>query len=1159
MKINSPSPSEQFYFERLYQLSNDLICVASTDGFFKRVNPAFEKILGWDEHYLLSNTFHDILHPEDVALATQQLEEFSHGVPADNLILRTKCKDGHYKYIQWVTTPEPETGYLFAIGRDISLERERETLLQNSERRFRAFFENSEGLMCTHDLSGKLSTVNTSGAAQLGYLPDDLIGRSLAEIIHPKYQDNFAGYLQALRRDGKATGLMHIQHRDGSLLIWLFNNVLEQDPSGNPYVIGNAVDITERHRLETDLKRTQQMLEQTNKVARIGAWEIDVINQQVYWSTVTKIIHGVPDNYQPVFAEAIDFYSTEHRSIIESAVEVALEQGTSFDLEVKLKTTSGKMIWIRTIGTPEFEGGKCKRLYGTFQDIDEKKKAEQALMNEKLRLTAFVEHSPAAVVMMDTEFRYVAVSRRWKSDYHIKDDILGKSQYDIVPGLSEKWREVCNRCMLGFSEKGDEDKWRPNGFEHDLYLRWEVIPWYNYDNVIGGIMVFTQDITESCLQREELKKAKIHAEQASIAKSEFLANMSHEIRTPLNGVIGFTDLVLKTSLNTTQHQYLSIVNQSANSLLSIINDILDFSKIEAGKLELDIDRCDLFETSSQAADIITYQGQKKGLEMLLNIPAELPRFIQADSVRLKQILVNLLGNAVKFTEKGEIELKIMPLNELTEAGITLRFEVRDTGIGIPKNKQDKIFEAFSQEDASTTKKYGGTGLGLTISNKLLALMGSKLQLESSPGKGSCFFFDLTLKAENGNPVVWNEVLDIHRALIVDDNENNRLILRQMLKLKNIEVEEAANGFEALQLLARQNKYDVILMDYHMPYMDGLETIRKIRESFIPFPELLPLVLLHSSSDDEKIHHACEELAINQRLVKPVKTEELYRSLYRLNKVSAADKENDNIKPEPFKITARALTIMVVEDNIVNKLLAKTIINRIAPEALLLEAQNGQEALALYDKADLILMDIQMPIMNGYEATKAIREMEKSGRRVPIIALTAGNVKGEKEKCMEAGMDDFVAKPFVEDTIVRLFKAWLDPALHENNRSQQKVQTDMESHFDLEVLKSYVGHEETIIEEVLILTKQELQRSLSSILVLEKEQNIPELKESGHKLYGTAVGVGLEMLAGLARQLEYMKPDNADAIPEMIKNLESEIEICERLIDAQLTTHSPYSK
>jgi PAS domain S-box-containing protein len=1150
MNPNTTSASDQFYSDRLYQLSNDLICVASTDGYFKRVNPAFKKILGWEEDFLLNNTFNDLVHPDDVALAARQLEEFTLGVPAENLILRTKCIDGQYKYIQWVTTPEPETGYLFAIGRDITLEKERETQLHNSEGRFRAFFENSEGLMCTHDLNGNLFTVNTAGAALLGYKPDDLIGHSLANIIHPKYRDEFSGYIHSLKQDGKATGLMHIKHRNGSMLIWLYNNVLEQDADGNRYVIGNAVDITERHRLETELKRTQQMLEQTNKVARIGAWEMDVAHEKVYWSTVTKIIHGVADDYQPVYAEAINFYTAKDRSIIESAVATAVKQGTSFDLEVKLTPASGKTIWVRSIGTPEFESGVCKRVYGTFQDIDQKKKAEQALMNEKARLTAFVEHSPAAVVMMDTEFRYVEVSKRWKSDYHITDDIIGKSQYDVLPGLSENWRKTCDRCVLGFSEKCDEVKWRPEGFEHDIYLRWEIIPWFDYDNVIGGIMVFTQDITDSILQREELKRAKLHAEQASIAKSEFLANMSHEIRTPLNGVIGFTDLVLKTSLNITQHQYLSIVNQSANALLSIINDILDFSKIEAGKLELDVERCDLFETSSQAADIITYQAQKKGLEMLLNIPSDLPRFIQADSVRLKQILVNLLGNAVKFTEKGEIELKITPLDQLTESGITLRFEVRDTGIGIQKSKQGKIFEAFSQEDASTTKKYGGTGLGLTISNKLLGLMGSKLQLESSPEKGSCFFFDLTLKAEAGEPIVWQEVLNIHKALIVDDNENNRLILRQMLKLKNIEVEEAANGFEALQLLARQNEYDVILMDYHMPYMDGLETIRKIRENFSASPERLPLVLLHSSSDDEKVQQACVELSINRRLVKPVKMEDLYHSLYRLNNAQTVN-EDDSVMDEPFRISSQILTILVVEDNIINKLLANTIINKIAPEAQILEADNGKEALALFEKADLILMDIQMPVMNGYEATKAIRARE-TGRHVPIIALTAGNVKGEKEKCLEAGMDDFVVKPFIEETIISLFKTWLDPALQGIEPLYQKDESGTKGHFDLEMLRRNVGYDEGIINEILIVTQQELEKSLSAIQAFAKEGNIPELKASGHKLVGTAVGVGLEILSGIARQLEDLKLNDEEALPELLKKLKSEIEISASLINEHLT-------
>jgi PAS domain S-box-containing protein len=1146
------SATEQFHFDKLYQLSNDLICVASTDGFFKRVNPAFEKTLGWDKEYLLNNSFNELLHPEDLTAAAKQLKEFAQGSPAENLILRTKCKDGSYKSIQWATTPEPVTGLLFAIGRDITREKEREALLHSSETRFRAFFENSQGLMCTHDLTGRLLMVNSAGAALLGYSANELVGRNLAEIIVPEYRGNLAGYMSALVQDGEATGLMHTLRQDGSMLIWLFNNVLEQDAHGNRYVIGNAVDITERHRLETDLKRTQQMLEETNKVARIGAWELDIIGKRVTWSSVTKDIHGVLPDYQPDFEEAINFYPEQDRSKILVAVNLAIDQGRSFDMEVELKTATGKTIWVRSIGTPEFEDGICTKIYGTFQDIDEKKKAEQELINEKLRLTAFVEHSPAAVVMMDTNFRYMAVSQRWRDDYRIQGEIFGKSQYEIFPDLSENWRQICDRCLQGHSEKSDEVSWRPAGFDHDLYLRWEILPWYKYDGSIGGIMVFTQDITQSCLQREELERARLHAEQASVAKSEFLANMSHEIRTPLNGVIGFTDLVLKTSLNSTQHQYLSIVNQSANALLSIINDILDFSKIEAGKLELDIDQCDLFETSSQAADIITFQAQKKGLEMLLNIPAGLPRFIQADSVRLKQILVNLLGNAVKFTEKGEIELKISPLSELIGGRMTLRFEVRDTGIGIQKEKQGKIFEAFSQEDASTTKKYGGTGLGLTISNKLLGLMGSKLQLESSPGKGSCFFFEISLQAEAGEPIQWKEILDIHKALIVDDNDNNRLILRQMLKLKDIEVEEASNGFEALQLLARQNHYDVILMDYHMPYMDGIETIRKIRESFSASPEHLPLILLHSSSDDEKIHTACEELSVNQRLVKPVKMEDLYDSLYRLNKVQVVSENIIKAPAEPFKINSPALSILVVEDNMVNKLLAKTIINRIAPDAQLLEADNGKEALMLYEKADLILMDIQMPVMNGYEATKAIRDRE-TDRHVPIIALTAGNVKGEKEKCLEAGMDDFVTKPFVEESIIHLFKVWLTPLLQSNDKGNIQADTFADARFDIEVIKSFVGDDEDIINEVLLVTRQELQGSLETIRHHALHLKIAGLNESGHKLYGTAVSAGMNSLAAIAKQLEQLESDAASQIPDLLKRLEGEIVVCQRLINHHLTS------
>ncbi|RYF50589.1 MAG: response regulator, partial [Cytophagaceae bacterium] len=357
----------------------------------------------------------------------------------------------------------------------------------------------------------------------------------------------------------------------------------------------------------------------------------------------------------------------------------------------------------------------------------------------------------------------------------------------------------------------------------------------------------------------------------------------------------------------------------------------------------------------------------------------------------------------------------------TQDYVSFRFEVRDTGIGIKAQMQDRIFDAFAQEDASTTKKYGGTGLGLTISNKLLGLMGSRLELVSKPEEGSCFFFDVRLKTEIGDPINWQDISLIKKVLLVDDNENNRLILRQMFLLKQISVDEASNGFEALQLLGQQKQYDVILMDYHMPYMDGIETIEKIRANFPAAMEKPVIILLHSSSDDERLIKASERLAIHQRVVKPVKMAELFQALSRLGR---QEEEPIPIR-QPRPIDTARIKILLVEDNQVNQLLAKTIVSRLVPNAQIGEAINGQEALAMYqqDKPDLILMDIQMPVMNGYETTQRIRGLETDDH-TPIIALTAGTVKGEREKCLAAGMDDFITKPIVEASLVPLFQKWL---------------------------------------------------------------------------------------------------------------------------------------
>lgn len=522
------------------------------------------------------------------------------------------------------------------------------------------------------------------------------------------------------------------------------------------------------------------------------------------------------------------------------------------------------------------------------------------------------------------------------------------------------------------------------------------------------------DISEKKKVEQELIRAVDSANSANKAKSEFLANMSHEIRTPLNGVIGFTDLLKNTDLTPLQEQYVRNANTSGLTLLSIVNDILDFSKIEAGMMNLEIHKTDMLELSGDCIDLIKYAATQKKLEVLLDVDPKLPRYAEVDPVRLKQILANLLGNAVKFTENGEIELKIR-YEKISSNNGRIKFSVRDTGIGISPEQREKLFKAFSQADSSTTRKFGGTGLGLIISEMIAKKMSSTIELESIPNKGTTFFFDIIVKTDRVVKATKMDLNHVKRCLIIDDNNHNTMILEHMLSSWGIACVSFNNGQDAIKSINSTEPFDVIICDYHMPELDGLQTIGLINQELQSTHIKQPVILLHSSSDNADMHAKCDNMGVNYRLTKPVKSDELYNFLCSINqpnqevKVTTQNKEQSQPKEYHFSTLKK---ILIAEDNEFNMLLIKAVVSKLFPTIKIIQAKNGNEAYMLWviEQPDMILMDMQMPELSGIEATIKIRGQETEGQHTPIVALTAGALTEEKVKCMEAGMDEFLTKP-----------------------------------------------------------------------------------------------------------------------------------------------------
>lgn len=1029
----------------------------------------------------------------------------------------------------------------------------------------------------TTTTDGIITVFNRAAEQMLGYSAEEVIGKQTPAIIHDANEvlERAKQFSEELQREvsvGFETfviksrlGLpnehewIHIRKDGSQFHVLLSISCLKNEDGEITGFLGIGVDITQRRAIEQELQRSKINLDRAQKVAKIGSWHINA-NNELEWSNETYRIFGLPRNTPLDYEKFLTCVHPDDREMLNNIWLDAL-QGSEYRVLHRIFTPKGELKWVREQAELIFDdNGKLIDTLGTAQDVTQYKLAELALRESESRFRSIFERANLGIAFADAHGNLLQVNQSFLNMLQYSQEELQQLNFadfthpDDLNDELKLFQEIC---------KNHSDDYR---LEKRYLTKHGTLIWVDLNvtvirdetgnpvNFVGLVV----DITERKNAEAQLVNAKKTAESASRAKSEFLANMSHEIRTPMNAILGLTQLVLESDLSTQQRDFLSKVFSSSKALLGVLNDVLDYSKIEAGHLEVESIPCHIEEVLTNVADLFAARIAEKGLELFLDIHPCTPHTVLSDPLRLSQVLNNLVSNAIKFTQYGEIYIKVEPLPIYNNKPL-LRFSVKDTGIGLLHEQAEQLFKPFTQADSTVTRKYGGTGLGLAICQRLVSLMGGEIHVESELGGGATFTFTIQVAL----PLYQEQSLEDlqrlkgQRVLVVDDQPTSIEILQNLLEMWGLEVETALSGKLALEKIEAAHRtqtcFDAVLIDWQMPDIDGLEVARRLRENNTCGSSML--IIMVTGHDKEKLLQQVEDLHIHTVLTKPVLPSNVFNALL-----------NNRNYATPLPLNSQTLSLadvnlLLVEDHEINQQVAKQFLK--SRGAKITVANNGLEAIACVEsqRFDAILMDLHMPQMDGIEATRQICQMPNGN--VPIIAMTAAVMNADKQNCEEAGMVDFISKPIQIDELLNTLHRWSKKSENTNAlRSVSTLQTPKiilptNRYLDTENVLRLVDYNLPQLQSWWKNFVLEQQDTLTKIYQLLEQKQTAHARQLLHALKGVSANLGATKLKNSAAILEQQVLENQpldelenfeNVLNETFKAMQT---LCENVISKKL--------